>query len=73
MARTTLDPIGGKMRAFNVWVAGQLKVQRKTQKQLAEYIGLDVSNVSRRLHGSAEWSFREVLKTEEFLGEEFQI
>ena len=71
MARTTLDPIGGKMRAFNVWVAGQLKVQRKTQKQLAEYIGLDVSNVSRRLHGSAEWSFREYLKTQEFFEERF--
>lgn len=71
MARTTLDPIGGKMRAFNVWVAGQLKVQRKTQKQLAEYIGLDVSNVSRRLHGSAEWSLREYLKTQEFFEERF--
>ena len=72
MARTILDPIGGKMRAFNVWVAGQLKVQKKTQKQLADYIGLDVSNVSRRLHGTAEWSLREAYKTEEFLGEEFQ-
>lgn len=71
MARTTLDPIGGKMRAFNVWVAGMLKVQKKTQKELANYIGLDVSNVSRRLHGSAEWSFREYLKTQEFFEERF--
>lgn len=71
MSRTTLNPIGEKMRAFNVWVAGMLKVQKKTQKQLAGYLGLDVSNVSRRLHGTAEWTLKEFYKVEEFLGEEF--
>lgn len=71
MAKTTLNPVGEKMRAFNIWVAGMLKVQRKTQRQLANYIGLDVSNVSRRLHGSAEWSLREFYKVEEFFEEEF--
>lgn len=71
MAKTTLNPVGEKMRAFNIWVAGMLKVQRKTQRQLANYIGLDVSNVSRRLHGSAEWSLREFYKVEEFFEEDF--
>lgn len=71
MARTTLNPIGEKMRAFNVWVAGTLKAQKKTQKELAKYIGLDVSNVSRRLHGTAEWTLKESYKVEEFFGEEF--
>ena len=71
MAKTTLNPIGERMRAFNVWVLGTLRFQRKTQKQLAEYIGIDVSNVSRRLHGTAEWTLKEFYKVEEFLGEEF--
>ena len=71
MARTTLNPIGERMRAFNVWVAGSLKAQRKTQKQLADYIGIDVSNVSRRLHGATEWTLKEFYEVEEFLEEEF--
>lgn len=72
MARTTLNPIGERMRAFNVWVAGMLKVHGKTQKDLAQYLGMDVSNVSRRLHGAAEWTLKEFYEVEEFFGEEFR-
>lgn len=72
MARTTLNHIGEKMRAFNAWVAGMLKVHGKTQKDLAQYLGMDVSNVSRRIHGSSEWTLKEFYEVEEFFGEEFR-
>lgn len=71
MARTTLNPIGEKMRAFNAWVAGMLKVHGKTQKDLAQYLGMDVSNVSRRIHGTAEWTLKEFFEVGEFFEEEF--
>lgn len=71
MAKCSLNASGTAVKSFSVWVSGTLRVKKRTQKQLAEYIGLDVSNVSRRIHGDAEWTLREFYLAQEFLEEEF--
>ena len=72
MAKCRLNASGEAVKDFSVWVAGMLKVHNKTQKDLAQYLGLDVSNVSRRIHGLSEWTLKEFYEVGEFFEEEFK-
>lgn len=68
MARATVDKTGTSLRRWNDWTRGELKRQKKKQEDLAEYIGIDVTGLSKRLTGKTAWSFREVLNALEYLG-----
>ena len=67
MPRTTLDKVGTSYRRTNDWIRGELRRQKKSQEDLAEYVGLDQCGVSRRLGGQTAWGFREILNAIEYL------
>ncbi len=57
--------------AMNVkWIAEQLKLSRRTQRDLADHLGWDPSAVSRLLKGQRQLQAREIPKIEAFFGVE---
>ena len=70
MPRTTLDKPTTSYRRFNDWVRGELRRQKKSQTDLARYIGIDQCGISKRLSGSTSWGFMEALNAVEYLGGE---
>ena len=72
MARTSIDKVGNQCRDFNVWVSGMLRVKKKHQKELADYLNMAPSGIVRRLDGSTDWSLPEFFGAQEFLGERFE-
>lgn len=45
-----------------------LALNGKTLGELADYIGIDPSTLTRKVHGRSEWTRTEIQKTCEFLG-----
>lgn len=70
MPRTTLDHVSTSYRRYKDWVRGELREQKKTQKELAEYLGISEVSMSQRMNGAVEWTLKDFLKTMEFLGQE---
>ena len=70
MPNTNVDIVAVQYRKFNDFVRGELKRKGYTMQALADYLGLHYSSVSYKLAGKVEWTFREVLKTLEFLDAE---
>ena len=66
MARTTCDVVGTKCRKFNDYVRGELRRKKLKQSDLADYLNCTTSNISHKINGTVEWSFRDVLNTLEF-------
>lgn len=72
MAKVQLDRAKRKVSGFSIWVAGMLKVTKRTQEELARYLCIDRTNLSRRIHGASPWTLEEYFETQEFFGEEFR-
>lgn len=72
MPRTNVNRVATKYRRFNDWLRGELKEQRKTQKELADYLNIEQSTLSMRMNGLIEWLFWDVLEVLEFLNASFE-
>lgn len=70
--RPSSDTIGTQLRHFNDFVRGELRRRNETQEGLATYLGVNRSTLSYRLSGQIEWSFRDVLKTCEYLDRQIE-
>lgn len=72
MPRTNVNRVKTKYRRFNDWLRGELKEQRKTQNELADYLNIEQSTLSKRMNGLIEWPFRDVLEVLEFFNASFE-
>jgi transcriptional regulator with XRE-family HTH domain len=73
MPRTNVNRVATKYRRFNDWLRGELKDRRMTQKQLAEYLGIEQPTLSGRMNGTIEWPFRDVLEVLDYFGVGFEV
>lgn len=71
MPRVNLDKPTTEYRQFVDWIRGELRRQKKTQVQLADYLRISPVSMSQRMNGAIEWPFREVLEVLEFFGASF--
>ena len=67
MPRTNVDMVAVSCRRFNDFIRGELRRKKLTQEDLAEYLDVDKSTVSRKFRGELGWSLRDALKATEFL------
>ena len=72
MAKVTLSKARRKVGGFSVWVSGMLKMTKQNQTDLAEYLNLSQPDVSKRIHGTVEWTLEEYFQVQEFFNEEFR-
>lgn len=72
MPKTNVDRVATKYRRFNDWLRGELKEQRKTQTELADYLNIEQPTLSQRMNGVIEWPFRDVLKVLEYFNASFE-
>ncbi len=72
MAKVQLTQTQKKLRQFSIWVSGSLHANKQTQEELARYINVDRSGVTRRISGDTPWTLEEFFQVEEFFGEEFR-
>lgn len=59
-----------KYRQLNDFIGGELKRQKIKQTEVATWLNIPQTGVSRRLSGETEWSVREVISLFELLGVE---
>lgn len=67
MPRTNVDKVATSYRRFNDFIRGELRRKNLRQEDLAEYLDVDKSTVSRKFTGVLGWSLRDALKATEFL------
>ena len=72
MPRTNVDRVATEYRRFNDWLRGELKEQRKTQTELADYLNIEQPTLSQRINGLIEWPFRDVLEVLEYFNASFE-
>ncbi len=72
MAKVTLSKARRKVGGFSVRVSGMLKTTMHNQTDLAEYLNLSQPDVSKRIHGTVEWTLEEYFQVQEFFNEEFR-
>ncbi len=72
MPRTKVDTIRYTINHFNDFIRGELRRQKKRQKDLAEYLGISTATLSQKLNSEVEWSFKQFLKVCEFFGKEIE-
>lgn len=72
MPRTKVDTIRYTINHFNDYIRGELRRQKKRQKDLAEYLGISTATLSQKLNNEVEWSFKQFLKVCEFFGKEIE-
>ena len=72
MPRTKVDTIRYTINHFNDFIRGELRRQKKRQKDLAEYLGISTATLSQKLNNEVEWSFKQFLKVCEFFGKEIE-
>lgn len=73
MPRTNVDRVATKYRRFNDWIRGELREQHKTQRELAEYLNIEQSTLSKRMNGEIEWLFIDVLEVLEYFNASFDV
>ncbi len=66
MAKVQLDKAQKKCDGFSVWVLGMLSAKKKTQEELAYYLGIAQSGLWQRLHGNTPWKLCEYYEVLEF-------
>ncbi len=72
MPRTKVDTIRYTINHFNDFIRGELRRQKKRQKDLAEYLGISTATLSQKLNSEVEWSLKQFLKVCEFFGKEIE-
>lgn len=72
MPRTKVDTIRYTINHFNDFIRGELRRQKKRQKDLAEYLGISTATLSQKLNNEVEWSLKQFLKVCEFFGKEIE-
>ena len=70
MAKVVLDRAQKKCDGFSVWVLGMLSSKKKTQEELAYYLGIAQSGLWQRLHGNTPWKLCEYYEVLEFFDTE---
>ena len=71
MPKSTLNRTANNIKDFSVWVAGQMRVNDMTQKEVATYLNIDQPALSMRIHGKTGWKLREVFELYQLFGEEY--
>lgn len=66
MARIT-NKTQKEYQRFNDFLRGELKRRKISQDKAANYLNLSRVSFVKRLSGSVEWSFKEVLEMMDFL------
>lgn len=70
MPRTNVNRVGNAVKDFNDHVLITLHHQHKTQKDLAEYLGISRGTLCQKVNGQVSWTLEQFFETKEFLGEE---
>lgn len=73
MPKVTLDPIERELNRFSDWVRGELRRQKKTQRELAAVLGCSPGNISQKLSGEVAWTLREYFTVRRFLSREGEV
>lgn len=72
MSRGFIDRPTREYREFVDWLRGELKRQKKTQIELAAFMGKDPVSITQRMNGTVQWSYLDVLEALDFLGCDFE-
>lgn len=72
MPRVTLNRVQTNMDYFNGWLIGTMKRQKKTMRELAEYLNISAVALSKKVNGKCGWSLEQVFEVYEFLGEQYE-
>lgn len=67
MPKTNVDRVKADYRRFTDFVRGELKRQKLRQRDLAMYLKVDDSTLSKKLNGGLGWSLMDALTTMEYL------
>lgn len=67
MPKTNVDRVATSCRRVNDFIRGELRRKKLTQEDLAEYLDVDKSTVSRKFREEIGWSLKDALKAAEFL------
>lgn len=73
MPRVTMAHTTNNVRDFNIWVAGQIKVRKLRQEDVATYLNINQGGLSRRISGDTEWKLKEVFDLFNLFGETYQF
>lgn len=68
MPRVILDPAERASEKVTAWIMYSMKMQNKTQQDIAEVLNLPTMSVSRRMARKTPWKFEEVVTVVSFLG-----
>lgn len=68
MPKVILDPARRASERVTAWIMFAMKMQSKTQQDIAELLNLPTMSVSRRMAGKTPWKFEEVVTVVSFLG-----
>lgn len=68
MPKVILDPARRASERVTAWIMFTMKMQSKTQQDIAELLNLPTMSVSRRMAGKTPWKFEEVVTVVSFLG-----
>ena len=61
------NSIDKKYVKFNDFLRGELKRRKVSQKQVATWLNLPRSSISKRLSGEVEWTMREIISLYELM------
>ena len=67
MPRTNVDRVATSYRRFNDFIRGELRRRKLKQSDLANYLDVNRSTLSKKMNGDLGWSLRDALKAMEFL------
>jgi len=68
MPKVILDPAQREVEKVTAWIMYTMRMQNKTQQDIAEVLNLPTMSVSRRMAGKTPWKFEEVVTVVSFLG-----
>ena len=68
MPKVILDPAQRASERVTAWIMFAMKMQGKTQQDIAEVLNLPTMSVSRRMARKTPWKFEEVVTVVSFLG-----
>lgn len=70
MARVIFGIAKKRVRSFSGQVRNAMSEKKITQNQLADYLNITQSALSRKLLGRSPWTLTEAYQLEEYFGEE---
>lgn len=71
MPRTNVNRVKTKYRRFNDWLRGEMKSRKVRQTELAEYLHIEQTTLSKRINGEIQWLFEDVLEVMDYFDASF--